>query len=201
MNIIILGDKYEKGMKSKGCQATIAYSKRISMIEHQRRYLVKALKKFNLAYVYGLDAKTFIGLDTKFDHIEKIYNDRFGESNYAYSLYCAKHFLNNHCLIIFGDTAFNSVCLKDINLDTSTVFVDNKSSSDLGCVVSENVVTNITFDLPIKINDKIFFLTKNDAIKVKEILENPQNHNNFVFELMNKIIDTGSTITTQKRIK
>ena len=35
MNIIILGDKYEKGMKSKGCQALIPYSSRVLMVEHQ----------------------------------------------------------------------------------------------------------------------------------------------------------------------
>jgi hypothetical protein len=88
-----------------------------------------------------------------------------------------------------------------LHLDYSSVFIDDNEDSELGCVINENVVANIAYDLPIKINHKIFFFTKKDANKILEILDNPKNHNNFIFELINKIIDTDSKILTNKRTK
>jgi CTP:phosphocholine cytidylyltransferase-like protein len=201
MNIIVLGDKYQKGEKSRGCQALIPYSQRISMLEHQRRNLVKHFKNINMAYVYGLDAKTFSIHNIKYDYIHRIYNEKFADSNYAYSLYKAKDYLNDNCLIIFGDTRLNSVSFNNLRLDCSAVFIDNNKDSELGCVINENIVANIAYDLPVKINDKIFFVTKKDASKILEILDNRKNHNNFIFELITKIIDTDSKVLTNKRIK
>lgn len=201
MNIIILGDKYEKGMKSKGCQALIHYSTRVLMIEHQIKYISKFCSNINnIVYVYGLDSKQFLSCTLKYD-VEKIYNPDFMDTNYAYSLYKAQNFLDDDCIIIFGDTKLNNINLKSLKLDFSCVFQDNSAESDLGCIKQDDSVVNLTFDLPEKINDKIFFFTKTDAIKIRKLLDNTQNHNNFIFELVNKIIEDDSKIIINKRKK
>ena len=201
MNIIILGDKYEKGMKSKGCQALMPYSARVLMVEHQIKQLHKACSRINnIVYVYGLDAKQFTSANTKYDII-KIYNPNYIDTNYAYSLCEARKFLDDNCLIIFGDTKLDKVNLKYLKLDFSCVFTDNSAESKLGYIENQGNVINIAYDLPFKINDKIFYLSKNDAIKIQKLLENSQHHNNFIFELINKIIDDDSTVRINKRTK
>lgn len=201
MNIIILGDKYEKGMKSKGCQALIQYSPRISMVSHQIKKLSKNFFDIsNIVYVYGLEGKQFMSSSIKHNMV-KIYNPNYADTNYAYSLSVAKNFLNDSCLVIFGDTKLDKINFKCLNLDLSCVFTEYITESLLGCIQQQNVVLNIAIDLPEKINDKIFFLCKKDALKVEHLLEKVQNHNNFIFELINKIIDDNSKVIINKKKK
>ena len=64
MNIIILGDKYQKRMKSRGCVGLIKYNNK-NIISHQYKTLHSIFPNANIIYVYGFDNKRFISYINK----------------------------------------------------------------------------------------------------------------------------------------
>jgi len=196
MNILILGDKYEKGMKSKGCQALIKY-KGSRIIDYQIEYFQKNTKHNNIVYVSGFDSKALSSYlcKKKYDNLYVLYNPNYATTNYGDSLSIAKKYLNDNCIITFGNTIFSHINIKAIDHTKSCVFTakqnDNKKNS-LGCISDRGIITNIDFDLDNQIHNDIFHISKLDAQKIQTMMDNIEVKNNFIFELINKLIDNGS---------
>jgi CTP:phosphocholine cytidylyltransferase-like protein len=191
MNIIILADKYQKRMKSKGCVGLIRCNK-LNLIETQMKYLKAKFKNANIVYVYGFDGKKLLSYLTKNSLISNdlslIYNEAYDKFNNAYSLSLAKEYLNDDCLILFGDNPIGARIFNKFNAETlSQIFIAPQLRNRIGCIIQENRIENICFDLDNYLYD-IYYLKQNDAMLLKEMLDDDSIKNYFVFELINQLI-------------
>lgn len=212
MNIIILGDKFQKRMKSKGS---------VGLLKIDRDYLIvkqyKSIRKFfpdaKIVYIYGFDSKKFLNtLENEYQYIindiEFIYNNHYDQHNYGYSLELAKDYLQEDILILFGYTILSNAILDEINTTekVSKIFITNNKDNKLGCVINNSRIENIFYDLDNKL-EEIYFITKHDSSLLRKILEDKKLvcKNMFIFEFINKLIDNNvhikPVITTQTKGK
>lgn len=198
MNIIILGDKFQKRMKSKGCVGLIKINNK-SIVQYQYRVLRQVFPKANIVYVYGFESKRFYSFVTKNDGLHNdmisIYNANYDRFNSAYSLYLANSFLNEDTLVMFGDTILSKKTFnKFVANDQSKIFISKKQKYKLGCIINGSKIENISYDLENYLAN-IYYLSKTDSMTIKNILDNHSNHNCFIFEVVNRLIDLNKVIT------
>jgi len=191
MNIIIIADKYQKRMKSKGCVGLIKYRNK-NILSHQYKILQHIFPKSNIIYIYGFDNKRLVNyIDKKkqeYANIQLIYNSQYNIYNNAYSLYLAKNFLNDDCIIFFGDNIIKSSTFEDFKItQESQIFIDNKSKNKIGCIINNHQVHNISYDLD-NILSEIYFISKSQITLFKNLISDNNNYNYFIFEIINKMI-------------
>ena len=194
MNFIILADKFQKGMKSKGAVGLLDYNK-TNVIQYQLSVINKNFPKAKVVYVYGFDQKKVeCFLTTKIKNVTSIYNPYYSDKNYVYSLYVAKEYLNEECFISFGDILFKNNTFKNFQgKKTSRIFLNQNNKNQLGCIIHDNKILNISFGLNNYLTN-MYYLSKQDAKTASEIICQPKIHNYFIFELANKLIDANVTL-------
>jgi CTP:phosphocholine cytidylyltransferase-like protein len=203
MNCIILGDKYQKGMKSKGCAGLIDLNKKTNILQHQYDILKSFFKDIDITYIYGFDSKKFLEFCKDSDLSMKIvYNEHYTIYNQGFSLRLAKDILaNTDTLIVDGYIKLNKNIFKKFDRDIgSQVFINNTANEGdrVGCVInSDNLIENFSFDLDNNI-EQIYYLDKQSCAKLGSILDNPRYNNYFIFELLNLLIDAGYNIQPKK---
>lgn len=198
MNCIILGDKFQKGMKSKGCAALISLNKKHNILQHQYNVLKSSFENINITYIYGFDSKKFIDFCKDSDlTIDMIYNQDYNNYNEAFSLSLAKNILEqDETLIIDGYVQFNKNIFRKFDRKIgSQVFIGTKDKEEnsVGCIIHDNYIENFSFDLDNNI-EQIYYLNKDSSLKLKQVLDNTKYNNCFIFELLNILIDSGHTI-------
>lgn len=191
MNCIIVADKFQKRMKSKGCIGLVK-DKNITIIDKQCQILSQVFPTLNISYVYGFDNKRLENYTQKkanFKNVSFVYNEMYDHYNTIYSLYLASYALKDDCLIIFGN---NSLSKKIFNRfdknDGSQIFLSDNSSSSLGCIIDNNIIQNISYGLNNTLSE-IYFLNKQNALCLKKLIETQNFHQYFLFELINMLID------------
>lgn len=192
MNVIILGDKFQKRMKSKGCVGLIKINNK-TIIENQYKIIKNKFPKANIVYVHGFESKKFYNFISKqnlIDNIIPIYNPEYIKYNSTYSLKIAEQYLNTDCLILFGDQLLNTNIFDNFERsEKSKVFINKNSKNRLGCTINDNnIIENITYDLENYLQE-IYYFSQNDIRLVKELAINKLYYNYFIFELVNKLID------------
>lgn len=189
MNCIILGDKYKKGMKSKGCAGLIPYGK--NTIFHIQYSVIKNnFPNCKIVYVAGFEGKKIQSvIEKSYGDIYFVNNDQYDTKNEIYSLFLSKNFLNDSTLIVSGYNILTDKIFKSFNDRCgSQVFVSEGNDSDIGCTISDNQVLNIDFGLDNHISD-IYYIQDSHINFFKHMIENKIYHNYFLFELINKMID------------
>lgn len=192
MNFIILGDKYQKGMKSKGCVGLLRFNKKHNIFQHQYHHIKEHFPKAKIIYVHGFESKKFVSFLHKngYDDVIAINNDEYDNKNQAYSLSLTKSFLNSDCFITFGNTILvKNIFSKFNKLHGSQIFISN-DKSEIGCIINDSFIENISFDLDNYISN-IYYLDKLTIPDLNLLLDNTKFHNNFLFEIINKLIDAG----------
>lgn len=196
MNCIILGDKYAKGMKSKGCSALLSYNKKINILQHQINFIKKFLPESNIIYVYGYCSDDFSKFvkDKNID-IHKIYNDEYEQYGQFNSLSLTKDFMNSECLVFDGYFTLKKSYVKNIkkNSKESFVLVENKNIEGAGCVVSGNTVKNFGYNLPYSTKN-LYYFDKTILNFLKEFCLVKKYQNYFIFEILNEILDENISI-------
>lgn len=201
MNCFILGDKYQNGMKSKGCPALISLNNKTNIFSHQYSILSSLIDNINIFYIYGFDNKKFLDFYKKTEGkipFIAIYNEQYNNYNQAFSLSLVKDIIaQDSALIIDGYQKLNKAVVKKIlNSTISTILVNKNISRDsesVGCIIDQDSVVSLSLDLDNTIQS-IYYLDHECTKNLSEILEDKKYHNNFVFELLNKLIDEGHTI-------
>lgn len=194
MNILILGDKYEKGKKSQGSQALISYNSKLKYIDHQHNTLQEWFPKANIYYVYGLGDKKFLSYynnNKKLGTIGIVYNPEYEIKNDVYSVYlCKENVLSEQLLIIYGNSSIKKNQIQKIlKSQKSSIFRNpDNTISDIGCVYQNNTVLNIAYDLDTKISN-MYYICKKDMDYFKSAIYNHNHHNKFLFEIFNMMID------------
>jgi choline kinase len=191
MNCIILGDKYAKGMKSRGCPALLSYNKRNNIIQHQINFIKKFLPESKVIYIYGHCSDSFDDFIKK-DNIciNKIYNSEYEKYGQFNSLSLAEKFMDSECLIFDGYSNLKKSYIRNIkkNKKESFVVLDNKNSDGAGCVVVENKIKNFGYSLPYSIKH-IYYLNKEAMSFVKRFCSSNKHRNYFIFEILNEILE------------
>lgn len=196
MNGIILGDKFLKGMKSKGCSGLIPVTAKKNILQNQCEILQSVFHNINITYIYGFDSRKFIDFYEKNNlNINVVYNKNYSQYNYGFSLSLAKELFDTGVIIIHGYKILNKSMFKNFNIkDGSQVFIreNNKhDKQDVGCIINNNKIESFSFDLNNTIDD-IYYLNNDCANFFRlQLLDNKIYHNNFIFELLNKSIDHG----------
>jgi choline kinase len=197
MNVIIIGDKFQKRMKSKGCVGLIKVNNK-TIIQQQYKIIKHSFPKCRIHYVYGFDGRKLCSFLNKnhgaYQDLNMIANHNYEKYNNAYSLYLANQYLTGDTIIMFGDNYLHQKSFQNFSDKSgSQIFINNKQKSKLGCVIMNNKIENIAYDLDNYLPE-IYFFNKETTRALKELIINTQNHNNFIFELINKIIDMKQTI-------
>jgi hypothetical protein len=197
MNFIILGDKFQKRMKSKGCVGLIKINNK-NILQYQHKIIKQVFPEANIIYVYGFEGKRFYSFINKNDilssDITGIYNPQFDQYNHSYSLFLAQEFLNDNCMILFGDTIISKKTFdKFKTTNGSQIFLNRKQKNKLGCVINNERIEHISYDLDNYLSE-IYYLTKDHANTLKQLLDNKIYHNYFIFEMINKLIDLDQKI-------
>lgn len=193
MNIIILGDKYQKRMKSRGCVGLIKTNNK-NILSNQYSILKKYFPYANIVYVYGFDNKKFLSYIEKnhsvYNDMVLIYNENYEKHNNVYSLNLVKDYLNTDCLILFGDHILKNSTFNNFKpTSKSQVFVSKKNKNKLGCIINDRyAIENISYDLENYLSE-IYFISKDQIGIFKNLVDNPMYHNYFIFEILNKMID------------
>lgn len=198
MNIIILADKYQKRMKSRGCVGLIKYNNK-NILSHQYKILNNIFPYANIVYVYGFDNKRLLSYVHKnsldYQNIKLIYNNLYETYNNAYSLSLAKNYLNDDCLLLFGEHAIKNSTFENFKITPqSQVFIDKKIKTRLGCIINNNLINNICYDLDNYLSE-IYFISKNHVSAFQQFIINPNHYNSFIFEIINKMIDSNYQFT------
>ena len=197
MNIIILGDKYQKRMKSKGCVGLIKYNNKNIFI-HQYKTIRSVFPKAHIVYVYGFDSKRFVSYVNKNitddEGLKLIHNSKYETHNNVYSLNLVAELLNDHCIIFFGDNIIKPSIFNNFHTTKeSQIFINKKTKTRLGCIINNNQIANISYDLDNYLSE-VYYISKHQINQFKELVSNPKNHNNFIFEIFNKMIDMNQSI-------
>jgi CTP:phosphocholine cytidylyltransferase-like protein len=194
MNIIILGDKYIKGMKSKGCVGLLKYNNK-HIIDNQYNILKKQFPTSKIIYVYGFDSKKLLAHIYKksYKDIQLLNNEEYDCKNTAYSLSLAKDFLEEETLIVSGSCNLQHILFKKFNPIKSQIFVYANTQdkyNNIGCIINKNMICNISPELGNCLYD-IYYFGKKESELLKKMVSQNKYHNYFLFELINKIIDAG----------
>jgi CTP:phosphocholine cytidylyltransferase-like protein len=195
MNIIILGDKFQKRMKSRGCVGLFKIGNDYLIIK-QYKVLKKLYPDAKIIYVYGFEHKKFLNIIKQYsdvlEDIELVYNPNYELYNYGASLQLVKDRIKNDTIITFGDTIIDRRLFAqfDIGKRFSQIIVSHNNKNKLGCIISSLKIQNLFYDLDNKI-EEVFYFTKQDAKTLQKFLENNNLSikNMFIFEIINKLID------------
>lgn len=193
MNCVILGDKYQKGMKSKGCAALIRANKQYNLLENQYFTLKSIFPDIKINYIYGFDNKKFLDyIDKSEIPLKIIYNDHYHKYNHIFSLGLVSELFNDNLLIVDGYKLLTKKIFKKFNCNNSQVFVNKEHDQDsVGCVINKSGnIENFNFDLANSL-ENIYYIDKECSIAMKSFIENKYHYNHFIFEILNKLIDHG----------
>lgn len=195
MNFIIIGDKYQKGMKSKGCAGLIKINKNSTLFEHQYDVIRTYFPNAKIIYIGGFESKKIESYISKnYSDVIYVNNIEYEKLNDAHSISLVKSLLVNDTFIIFGYTFLDRKIFEnfDIKLGSQIVVTPN-SEKQIGSIINQNKIDNISFDLPNYIED-IYYLSMKDSQILQNIVSNTKYKNYFLFELINKLIDGGTMI-------
>jgi len=195
MNFIILADKFNKGIKSKGCIGLLGLHKRNNIFQFQYKNIKRAFPKSKIIYIYGFDHKKMVLFleQNNYSDLISIYNPDYEKYNYTHTISLANKYLNDDCFISFGDTIFKHQTFKGFSKQNrSQIFVNTKIKNQFGCTIIDNHVINISFDLQNYLSH-IYYVCKKDILHFSHLVTNDKLKNCFIFEVINKMIDSQIT--------
>lgn len=195
MNFIIIGDKYQKGMKSKGCAGLIKIDESHNLFEYQYNIIKKYFTNSTIVYIGGFEYKKIESfLHKHYKDVICINNEDYECTNDAHSISLAKNIPYQNTFIMCGYTVLDKKIFDKFDADVgSQIFINKNSQTPLGCILNDNKVSNISFDLPNCI-DNIYYVCSADYCHLQKTLVNTYYKNYFIFELLNQLIDSGSII-------
>lgn len=195
MNFIILGDKFQKRMKSKGCIGLVQLNNK-PIIEHQYKNIKKTYPSSQIIYVTGFESKKLTNyLDKNQEQYKDliIVNNRYYDKySYGYTLSLISQYLNTECFICLGDNPLKNILPKYGSKVQSKVFIDSQNKHNLGCIITDSVVENISYDLDNYLAD-VYYLTSEHSLILQKLVSNKRYYNCFLFELINSLIDQKQT--------
>ena len=178
-------------MKSYGTKALIKIGSS-TVINNQISILKTYFPDCYITLVCGFKASTL--MDETPNYILKVENENYQNTNVSRSIGMGLRVLSNSSkvIIIYGDLVFNAETIKSISLDKSSIVITNQTmgEDEVGCVIDDQELRNLMYDLPIKWGQISIFVGK-ELNLLKRICWNEKNKTKFGFEVINEIIQQG----------
>lgn len=194
MNFIILGDKFQKRMKSKGCVGLIKVKNK-PIIEHQYSTIKKFFPSAKIIYISGFEHKkisSFLDKNDLYKDIVLLNNKNYEKYNNVYSLSLADNYLDDDCFIVFGDKILTKQMFKKFDASNGCqIFIDNSQKQSLGCIVQKLTVETISYDLNNYLLD-MYYLSSSCSKEIRHLIQTQKYHNFFIFEIINKLINNNT---------
>lgn len=196
-NIIILGAKPIKGMRSLGAVSNIAICGKKSILDLQLQNLNRRFTCDNIIYVGGYMGDRIQQTQYKYP-IYYIDNPEYDTKNNGYSLKLASNLLDKHdsTLVLFSRILFNYHIFDSLHkLQSSSIFIDKsvKNLYKIGCNINSDssLINNLFYGLSNRLCG-IYFFTGAEHKSLLETLATKDNiDNSFIFEIINSIIESG----------
>jgi choline kinase len=195
IDIVIPAAGLGKRMKSYGPKPLIAIKNNQTIIDNQLRIFKKFLPNANIILVCGFQADTL--MNNTPNNIIKVENERHTTTNVVRSLGLGLRASQRDVLLVYGDLVFNDFCLDTLNLNKSSLLVEDNcmGKQEVGCTIGKNnKLEYMMYDLPKKWGQMVF-LKGRELSMFKEICWNPENYNMFGFEAINQVLSMGGEFT------
>lgn len=187
VDIIVIGAKPIKGMKSLGAFSNIKIDKKHSILDSQIYNLRKKINVNNIIYVGGFQVSKIHN-----DDIIILSNDYYDQKNNGTSLKLAlDHCKSDYIFILFNKTLFSHKIFNRFDYSSSYVFINDAEINNysIGCTIQNDKIENLFYNLPNKIGG-LYGLSKTEINILKKI---DIQDNWFIFEIMNHVISAGGT--------
>jgi choline kinase len=193
MKFIILADKYQKGMKSRGCSGLIKINKKKFLFDDQYQIIKTRFPNAQIIYVGGFESKkiqTFI--DKNYNDVIYVENKRYDTLSDGYTISLIQQLLIEEIFIVCGYTVLDKKMFQSFSSSKgSQLFISNKETH-IGCTITDNQITHISLDLPNYLSN-IYYISSEDCKRLQKIVSNVKYKNYFLFELINQLIDMSVT--------
>lgn len=193
MNFIIIGDKPTRGAKTKGWIGAREINKKYTLACNQISSINKFAPSAKIIYVYGFDSKrteNYFAQKKKLNVIP-IYNENYSVYGELYSISKAKRYLDEDTIIISGSLELSKSFFTKLDKTRNSIFINEKQDcKSLGCTINEkNHIEYISYDLRHPVCG-IYYIKKNSMQKLKAIALEIKWRNFFLFEIINKMIES-----------
>lgn len=189
---IIIACNIDKGMKSFGSKGLMTFNNK-KLIDHQISWIKKKkAKSSEIIIVANFD---YYRLNKAFGKIARVVDNQ--SYNPIYSG-CSESTNTDVCFIDYGCLFDPSLIQKVDNCANSTIITTDKSADlTVGCITNNDTIEHMFLDLPQDKFCNMFFLSGDDTQKIKNDTFY-QRHNLLYFEIINRLVETGSTISRLK---
>lgn len=192
MKFIIIGDRFQKRMKSKGCTGLIQIKNK-PIIEYQYRYIKRFFPESEIIYISGFEHKKLSAYiskhKNKYPDLSLVNNNLYEKYSYVYSLSLVTQQLNDDGFILFGDNVLNNRTFKYFSASNgSQIFIQSKDKYELGCIISDDHVQRISYDIGNYLAN-IYYLSNDHMLSLQKLLLLDKYKNYFLFEMINELIN------------
>lgn len=194
-NIVLLLPEITKGMKSIGSKALLNINKSLTIIDYQILYIKKYYKNTPIKIITGFDHDRIVKHTKKYSNIEIYHNSDYSDYNQTEFIlrYIKKQKPNNFLLIN------NGILLKEkLNIDTnkSSIFIlpKKRDGFSIGSHTNSNI-KYLFYNLEYQWSECVFF-NQSEINMIDKISETKKLSNLFLFELINILLETQSSLET-----
>ena len=179
-------------MKSYGPKSLIKIKDDVTILDNQLKHIYRYFSGSQIIVVAGFE---YNKVKQRFgDKVQVLENPDYITTNVVKSIGIGLNKSKyDNVLIIYGDLVFNAYTLKAPFGTYSSIVVDSyglMGNDEVGCVIQDNLVEQMMYDLQNKWAHIAFFTGKELEI-LKQICSNKKYDICFGFEIMNIIINSG----------
>jgi choline kinase len=184
-----------KRMKSYGPKALINLSNGETVISRQIKLIKQIYPEVDIVVVVGFEADK-IRKELP-QNIVTVHNQKFEETNVAYSIKLGLTKLQNSALlIVYGDLVFNEETLQGLLLEESMIVIDKNAQigkDEVGVTIVDNYVTRFSYGLPTKWA-QIAYLTGKELELFNKHASVKNREKFFGFEILNEILESNGKL-------
>lgn len=195
MNIILLHSSNYNYIKTYGPQCLYSIDN-TTVLDKQIDILNQTFKQNNILVITGFKSKKIKNHLKNYKNVFVIENANYETTNDLYSLSLGLEYLDKHALIIQDNILFKPSIFNKFNTNTSKLFLSHAQKFELGCIVSNNNIDNISWGLK-NYWTNICYIKNIEFNLLKQLCQNPIIKKWFIMEGLNWIIDNGGQFNTE----
>lgn len=196
LTVIIPAAGESSRMKTYGPKPLIKVKNDEYLILRQIRLIKEVYHNIDIYVVVGCEADKIYNILPSDVHV--VENQLFKETNVVKSISLGiKASLPKKLLIVYGDLVFNKETIESINLNESSVLIDNGKNirkDEVGVITYNNYVTAFHYGHKTKWC-QITYLHEKELDLFSKIVHENDNKRLYGFEVLNKIIDVFGNIS------
>lgn len=187
INIVLLHASNLNIVKSYGPQCLYQVDQ-TTVLSSQIETINQSFKNPNIIIVAGFKYKKIKSHVKDYNNVLVIENTQYEHTNDLYSIYLAMPHLVNNVLIINDNIIFNQTLFNKFKKYQSHLFITNKQTSDIGCILDKHSqINNVSWGLS-NYWTNISFFYKNEFEMLKKIANSTKTSKWFLMEAINNII-------------